>query len=389
LKGVIDYVYTISVVGSVPNKEYCSCSTTFDLRVFWEDAKSEKERLAREENLKKEKESNMTDFQRRKRLERANTEEEVKARKARVEEKRRAKNADSKTAEDGQEDAVECENCEEHVADVYCRECDMSLCFSNNCDDDFHKPVKMRKHRRVLLKEHALSQNAKATMSYEKYAEGGKEIKRYECEDDFGFFYVYKNHSPRLQLEEILEFSELKNLVLKGKGLAEQAKIRVYVPPNGSAEVHFKKLQPRDACSVQVLQHISVTPGGKGKHSSVSPAAALADLKERALKEGEAEDYDDVKEGVGKEIVRYSYKHTEGYCFLYVNKNAKYQLIEQLEFEMKNLQIHGEEPDVRQIKITVPPGQEQFVELVTVARKKGFSLEVSSATRLKKCKSKW
>lgn len=44
-----------------------------------------------------------------------------------------------------------CENCEEEVAVVECKQCDMKLCEAGGCNADLHKPSKMQSHVRTRL----------------------------------------------------------------------------------------------------------------------------------------------------------------------------------------------------------------------------------------------
>jgi hypothetical protein len=242
---------------------------------------------------------------------------------------------------------------------------------------------------RVLLGEDMMKQKSKSHGDYAKHGEGGEDIARYEIEDKNGFYYMYQNHNATATLEEILELTNVDNLVLAHEGLGDAKEIRIRIPPGQSIQVHFKKINPTLASSVNVLQHISITKTLPDEtEATIERWTEHADFADRAKTHGEKEDYSDIKEE-GKQIFKYSYKHKEGYCFLYVNESDTMQLVEQLEFTVTNLKLCNTSDDSLTLRISVEPKETKLVELETIQKRKGFTLEVASGSRIKKSKKVW
>ena len=66
-------------------------------------------------------------------------------------------------------------------------------------------------------------------------------------------------------------------------------------------------------------------------------------------------------------IYQYSYQHSDGICYLYVNESSNFTLEEEIEFKLEGLEIEGK-PGETTVQVTVAPGQERFIKLRSIAQ---------------------
>lgn len=80
----------------------------------------------------------------------------------------------------------------------------------------------------------------------------------------------------------------------------------------------------------------------------------------RAEKEGKQSDYGAQKEE-GKKILKYVLEYDEGYWYLFKNTSDNLHLDAELNLDLKNLSIAGFKPEVRKLRVSLPPATTQFI----------------------------
>jgi hypothetical protein len=268
---------------------------------------------------------------------------------------------------------------------------------NQDCDDEFHVPKKMQTHRRVPLADRALAEAARKQENYANSSKlaGSEKIVKYTFEDDDGYYYVYKNNSVDLTLVETIRINACTNAELDSKGLEGATAVKLILTPGSAENIHFKKPEAGKACHVAISQFFSIHQGGEGETSSLEKYDG-GDLKALTEEKGEQEDYTEIDAVAGGVMHKWSYKHMDGYCFLYKNKSKKMQLSETIDFELTNLRVDGDAAEegkegdtITKVKVILEPGQEKFITLSTIDSGDGFSLAVSSMARIKKSRKVW
>ena len=179
---------------------------------------------------------------------------------------------------------------------------------------------------------------------------GAPEIKKYKAfgEEGYGFIH-FVNESKEATIKEKVNYTTFTGLTMckpqQGQGY------EVSVGPGTSKTVLIK-------CD----------PNGYGMSSSSSTSIALGgkQLKEMCRQNGKKNARPDPESGAPKEIYQYSYQHTDGVCYLYVNNTEKETLEEEIEFKLQGLEIEGK-PNETSVEFTIGPGQEKFIELVSIS----------------------
>lgn len=113
---------------------------------------------------------------------------------------------------------------------------------------------------------------------------------------------------------------------------------------------------------------IHCDPEGYGMSSSAQTSIVHGGKKLRELtkSQGKKNARPDPENGEARDIYQYSYQHSDGVCYLYVNETSDLTLEEEVEFQLQGLEIEGK-PGESTIEIVVGPGQEKFIKLKSIS----------------------
>merc|ERR1711935_635782 len=89
-------------------------------------------------------------------------------------------------------------------------------------------------------------------------------------------------------------------------------------------------------------------------------------LKELCLSDGKKNPRPDPDPGEHRDICQYSYQHSEGICYLYVNETTDLTLEEEIEFKLTGLEIEGK-PGESVVEFELGPGQQKFIKLKAIS----------------------
>ena len=99
-------------------------------------------------------------------------------------------------------------------------------------------------------------------------------------------------------------------------------------------------------------------------------------LKEMTREKGKCVERLDTETGESRSIFVYSYQHSGGIAYLWVNESEKYELDEETEFHLAGLEIEGKRNE-NTVAIKLGPGQTRFIKLVSIADKWKISMGIS------------
>ena len=113
---------------------------------------------------------------------------------------------------------------------------------------------------------------------------------------------------------------------------------------------------------------IKCDPEGYGMSASTMTSIQQGGkkLKELCLSDGKKAPRPDPDTGEQNEIYQYSYQHSEGICYLYVNDSSNLTLDEEIEFKLTGLEIEGS-PGENRVAFELGPGQQKFIKLKAIA----------------------
>ena len=89
-------------------------------------------------------------------------------------------------------------------------------------------------------------------------------------------------------------------------------------------------------------------------------------LKEMCKELGKKNARPDPETGEAKDVWQYSYQHSDGVCYLYVNNTKNEILEEEIEFKLVGLEIEGQ-PGKTTVEFEIGPGQEKFIKLKSIS----------------------
>lgn len=290
------------------------------------------------------------------------------------------------------EESRVCDNCEESPISLYCPECKMEFC--DQCDADFHRPVKKAAHVRKVRFPTAIAEillkcekEGKAS-DYGASKPEGKNILKYVLEYDEGYYYLFKNNSKELHLDTELDF-KLTNLQIVG--FEEASKVRVSLPPGSLQYVHLKRLDAAQPCHCEIMQRFTLNPPQAGKQPSVYvPVVYTLDtpeevLREQTEKEGVCTDHGSQDEA-GLLIFQFQWEFSGGYCFLWSNESKDVLFHKELELELKNLAIKDEPEGTNKYVVDLKPGEKKFMILKEVEPKQAYGVSMRAGFSLQKIK---
>lgn len=85
-------------------------------------------------------------------------------------------------------------------------------------------------------------------------------------------------------------------------------------------------------------------------------------LKKLTKEKGQAQKKKDRESGQELDIVKYTYKHDSGICYLYENNTTNKELEETVNFKVHtNLRIVGNEEGDDKVTIKIGPGEKAFI----------------------------
>jgi hypothetical protein len=160
--------------------------------------------------------------------------------------------------------------------------------FCNSCDQDLHRPAKMKVHSRKArfpedITEILIKCEKEGKLSdFGSLKPEGKSVHKYVLEYEDGYFYMWKNLSKDLHLDTELTL-KLNNLKILDHNQTE--KLKVSLPPGTVQYIHFQRINKNEACSCDISQRFALTPAKPGKLPSVSiPVVLTKDSSEVELR---------------------------------------------------------------------------------------------------------
>lgn len=175
-------------------------------------------------------------------------------------------------------------------------------------------------------------------------------INKYKCFNDEGYGFIYiKNDEKESSFKEKVQYTKFEGLEMmkpqQGQGY------EILVKP-GETKMILIKCSP-EGYGMSASTLTSIVQGGKK-------------LKELCLTQGKKTARPDPDSGEANEIYQYSYQHSEGICYLYVNESQNLTLDEEIEFQLTGLEIEGA-PGETKVAFELGPGQQKFIKLKAIS----------------------